>query len=212
VRRIAGVPVERIQRRSGKDNYWDMGVPGTGSSVSPTNSILTSNTNPGVASSPTNSVGTPAVNALAVYVNYPQINTPFDTSVMGLPWRGNPNFVANTIVAQDVPIITFNGLSKAYLVPGWRIGWAIATGPREALLHAVAGVVQRRQLVQPRLHSLSLVAAPGVVVHGRAIGIRLLQRDFGAMVCGPTTYEVIQPISIYIPHSKGGTIFRKLVR
>ncbi len=30
-------------------------------------------------------------------------------------------------LAQDVPIITFNGLSKAYLVPGWRIGWAIAT-------------------------------------------------------------------------------------
>ena len=41
-------------------------------------------------------------------------------------------------LAQDVPIITFNGLSKAYLVPGWRIGWAIATGPREAL-HALSG-------------------------------------------------------------------------
>jgi alanyl-tRNA synthetase len=26
----AGLPVERIQRRSGKDNYWDMGVPGPG--------------------------------------------------------------------------------------------------------------------------------------------------------------------------------------
>ncbi|MBL8926840.1 MAG: alanine--tRNA ligase [Pseudonocardia sp.] len=29
-RRVAGVPAERIQRRSGKDNYWDMGVPGPG--------------------------------------------------------------------------------------------------------------------------------------------------------------------------------------
>jgi alanyl-tRNA synthetase len=28
--RIAGIPAERIQRRSGKDNYWDMGVPGPG--------------------------------------------------------------------------------------------------------------------------------------------------------------------------------------
>ncbi|MGO9519125.1 MAG: aminotransferase class I/II-fold pyridoxal phosphate-dependent enzyme [Candidatus Korobacteraceae bacterium] len=36
-------------------------------------------------------------------------------------------------LATDVPIVTFNGLSKAYLVPGWRIGWAIATGPRETL-------------------------------------------------------------------------------
>ena len=28
--RIAGLPTERIQRRGGKDNYWDMGVPGPG--------------------------------------------------------------------------------------------------------------------------------------------------------------------------------------
>ena len=28
--RIAGITAERIQRRSGKDNYWDMGVPGPG--------------------------------------------------------------------------------------------------------------------------------------------------------------------------------------
>ena len=27
---IAGLPPERIQRRSGEDNYWDMGVPGPG--------------------------------------------------------------------------------------------------------------------------------------------------------------------------------------
>lgn len=29
-RRITGLPAERIQRRSGKDNYWDMGIPGPG--------------------------------------------------------------------------------------------------------------------------------------------------------------------------------------
>ncbi len=28
--RIAGLPAERIQRRDGRDNYWDMGVPGPG--------------------------------------------------------------------------------------------------------------------------------------------------------------------------------------
>lgn len=41
--------------------------------------------------------------------------------------------VSIATLATDVPIITFNGLSKAYLVPGWRIGWAIASGPRESL-------------------------------------------------------------------------------
>lgn len=50
-------------------------------------------------------------------------------------------------LAQDVPIITFNGLSKSYLVPGWRIGWAIATGPPEALtpyLEAVHRLLRAR--------------------------------------------------------------------
>src|ERR1022692_11828 len=37
--------------------------------------------------------------------------------------------VSIATLAQDVPVVTFNGLSKAYLVPGWRIGWAAATGP-----------------------------------------------------------------------------------
>jgi alanine-synthesizing transaminase len=51
-------------------------------------------------------------------------------------------------LAQDVPILTFNGLSKAYLVPGWRIGWAIATGPREALHHYLESV---HRLLRARL-------------------------------------------------------------
>lgn len=41
--------------------------------------------------------------------------------------------VSIATLATDVPVVTFNGLSKAYLVPGWRIGWAIATGPRAVL-------------------------------------------------------------------------------
>ncbi len=45
--------------------------------------------------------------------------------------------VSIATLAQDVPMVTFNGLSKAYLVPGWRIGWAVATGPHDvaASLH-----------------------------------------------------------------------------
>jgi alanine-synthesizing transaminase len=32
-------------------------------------------------------------------------------------------------LAPDIPTITFNGLSKAYLVPGWRVGWLMISGP-----------------------------------------------------------------------------------
>lgn len=35
-------------------------------------------------------------------------------------------------LTEDVPVVTFNGLSKNYLVPGWRMGWMIFSGPEEA--------------------------------------------------------------------------------
>jgi alanine-synthesizing transaminase len=31
-------------------------------------------------------------------------------------------------VAPDVPVVTFGGMSKNYLAPGWRIGWGIVSG------------------------------------------------------------------------------------
>lgn len=49
--------------------------------------------------------------------------------------------VPTATLATDVPIITLNGLSKAYLAPGWRIGWLAFSTP--ALLKDVAVAVQR---------------------------------------------------------------------
>ena len=34
---------------------------------------------------------------------------------------------------EDVSVVTFNGLSKAYLVPGFRIGWGVVSGRRAVL-------------------------------------------------------------------------------
>jgi len=31
-------------------------------------------------------------------------------------------------VAPDVPVVTFGGMSKNYLAPGWRIGWGVVSG------------------------------------------------------------------------------------
>src|SRR5271163_525946 len=36
--------------------------------------------------------------------------------------------IAMASVARDVPVVTFGGLSKNYLAPGWRIGWGIVSG------------------------------------------------------------------------------------
>jgi alanine-synthesizing transaminase len=65
-------------------------------------------------------------------------------------------------MAPDVPCITFNGLSKAYLVPGWRIGWGIATGPKETLAPYLEGV---HKLLRARLsapHPFQLAIAPAL--------------------------------------------------
>ncbi|MFA6617687.1 MAG: aminotransferase class I/II-fold pyridoxal phosphate-dependent enzyme [Candidatus Neomarinimicrobiota bacterium] len=43
-------------------------------------------------------------------------------------------------LCDDVPIVTFNGLSKSYLVPGFRIGWAIYSGPIDILDDYLAAV------------------------------------------------------------------------
>jgi alanine-synthesizing transaminase len=43
-------------------------------------------------------------------------------------------------LCDDIPIVTFNGLSKSYVVPGFRIGWAIFSGPAEILKYYIDGV------------------------------------------------------------------------
>ncbi len=51
-------------------------------------------------------------------------------------------------LAPDVPIVTFGGLSKNYLAPGWRIGWGIASGPEQVMRPYIEGV---NRLLRSRL-------------------------------------------------------------
>jgi len=53
-------------------------------------------------------------------------------------------------LAPDLPVVTFNGLSKAYLVPGWRVGWTVVSGPAAALKPYIEGV---HKLLRARLCS-----------------------------------------------------------
>lgn len=36
-------------------------------------------------------------------------------------------------LSQEAKVITFNGLSKSYVVPGWRVGWGVVSGPQAEL-------------------------------------------------------------------------------
>jgi alanine-synthesizing transaminase len=51
-------------------------------------------------------------------------------------------------LAPDVPCVTFGGLAKNYLAPGWRIGWGIASGDAAVIKPYLEGV---HQLLRARL-------------------------------------------------------------
>jgi len=45
-------------------------------------------------------------------------------------------------LAPDVPVVTLNGLSKSYLAPGWRVGWAVVSGEAAAVKPYLEGIYQ----------------------------------------------------------------------
>ncbi len=51
-------------------------------------------------------------------------------------------------IAPDVPVVTFGGLSKNYLAPGWRVGWGIISGDASAVRPYVEGI---HRLLRARL-------------------------------------------------------------
>ena len=56
--------------------------------------------------------------------------------------------IAFASVAPDVPCVTFGGMSKNYLVPGWRIGWGIVSGDASVVKAYTEGV---HRLLRARL-------------------------------------------------------------
>ncbi len=62
---------------------------------------------------------------------------------------------------KDVSCITFSGLSKNYVVPGWRIGWGIVSGKREVMGDYIEAInkLLRARLCANHPEQFGLVAA-----------------------------------------------------
>ena len=62
---------------------------------------------------------------------------------------------------KDVSCITFNGLSKNYIAPGWRIGWGIVSGRREIMQDYIEAIhkLLRARLCANHPEQYGLVAA-----------------------------------------------------
>jgi alanine-synthesizing transaminase len=56
--------------------------------------------------------------------------------------------VAMAAAAPDVPVVTFGGLSKNYLAPGWRVGWGLVSGEAAAVKPYIEGI---HRLLRARL-------------------------------------------------------------
>ncbi len=60
----------------------------------------------------------------------------------------NARHIAIAALLPDLPVVTFGGLSKNYLAPGWRIGWGVVSGESRAVKPYVEAI---NRLLRARL-------------------------------------------------------------
>jgi alanine-synthesizing transaminase len=72
----------------------------------------------------------------------------YDKLIIDDATQDDEQHIAMASVASDVSVITFGGLSKNYLAPGWRIGWGIASGDAAVIKSYLEGV---NKLLRARL-------------------------------------------------------------
>jgi alanine-synthesizing transaminase len=60
---------------------------------------------------------------------------------------GDPH-ISLAALAPDVPVVTFNGLSKGFLAPGWRVGWVVVSGDAAVVSPYIEGI---HKLLRSRL-------------------------------------------------------------
>jgi alanine-synthesizing transaminase len=93
-------------------------------------------------------------------------------------------------VAPDVPIVTFGGLSKNYLAPGWRIGWGVVSGDAAAVKPYVEGIgrLLRSRLCANHPEQYAIQAAlEGPQDHLKEVIAKLRsRRDLTMKWCGST--------------------------
>jgi alanine-synthesizing transaminase len=72
----------------------------------------------------------------------------YDKLILDSGQTKDDEHISMAAVAPDVPVVTFGGLSKNYLVPGWRIGWGIVSGDAATVKHYNEGI---QRLLRARL-------------------------------------------------------------
>lgn len=91
------------------------------------------------------------------------------------------NQVATATIAKDVPVITFNGFSKVYLVPGWRIGYIMFhhSGELDKIQDAFLRIARSRLCSNSVCQRACISALKGPQDHIKKVNGKLRERrDF----------------------------------
>ena len=88
---------------------------------------------------------------------------------------------ATATLSKDVPVITFNGLSKVYLVPGWRIGYTLFhhNGELDEIQDAFMRIARSRLCANSVCQRSGIKALKGPQDHIKKMNMKLKERrDF----------------------------------
>lgn len=88
---------------------------------------------------------------------------------------------ATATLAKDVPVITFNGFSKVYLVPGWRVGYVMFhhNGELDKVQEAFMKIARSRLCANSVCQRACIAALKGPQDHISEVNNKLRQRrDF----------------------------------
>ena len=89
--------------------------------------------------------------------------------------------IATATLAKDVPVITFNGFSKVYLVPGWRVGYTLFhhNGALDAIQDAFMRIARSRLCANSVCQYACIAALKGPQDHIKKVNDKLRKRrDF----------------------------------
>lgn len=85
---------------------------------------------------------------------------------------------ATATLAKDVPVITFNGFSKVYLVPGWRVGYVLFhhSGELDELQDAFMRIARSRLCANTVCQRACIEALKGPQDHIKEVNKKLRER------------------------------------
>uniref|UniRef100_A0A7C4JRZ5 alanine transaminase n=1 Tax=Thermodesulfobacterium geofontis TaxID=1295609 RepID=A0A7C4JRZ5_9BACT len=135
----------------------------------------------------------------------------------------NLKYVSIASLSDEVPVITFNGLSKNYFAPGFRIGWGIISGPKDLLEDYIEAIhkLARTRLCAPHPLQYAIPVALNNENHYIKEVIQMLRRRRDILVEGLNqipSISCVKPLGAFyafprleIPHIDDLEFTKKLI-